>query len=276
MEALRSQSSDEDGDWSASLADDDETGREPLPMAIGRKERRLQVRAYSAWAGMLGERRFPSITTLDLAAMPDLAANGVLLDFSTQAADPAILHLGDALTQECGPAAVHRLSDVPNRSLLSQIADHYRETLEQQAPVGFEAEFVNWRGATILYRGILLPFSSDDLRVDHIFGVINWKQLADAAVIDELQLHIAQTFEPLRHLHLDPTAIPDDDARPMDAHLVERLRRIQPHSLADFVRNDDEFTLVLAHKRSNGEVSFLGAIPHDTDLLERAARRLID
>jgi hypothetical protein len=276
VEALRSQSSDEDGGWSASFADDDETGREPLPMAIGRKERRLQVRAYSTWAGMLGERRFPSTTALDLAALPDLAANGVLLDFSNEATDPTIVHLGNALAQECGPDAIRRLSDVPDRSLLSQIADHYRDTLEQQAPVGFEAEFVNWRGATILYRGILLPFSSDDLRVDHVFGVINWKELADAAMTDELQLHIAQTFEPLRHLRLDPTATPHDDARPMDADLIERLRRIPPHSLADFARNDDEFTLVLAHKRPNGEVSFLGAIPHDPRLLEQAARRLID
>lgn len=262
-----------------SSADDDETGREPLPMAIGRKERRLQVRAYSTWASLLGERRFPSIQALDLAALADLAPHGVLLDFTAQVDHPTIRHLGHALAQECGPGTIHKLSDVPGRSLLAQIADQYQETLLQQAPVGFEAEFVNWRGATILYRGILLPFSSDDLRVDHVFGVINWKELADAAVTDELQLHIAQAFEPLRHLPLDLTNADGGEQAsdaPLNADLLERLRRVEARSMADFARDDREFTLVLAHKRPNGEVSFLGAIPHDTRLLGQAALRLLD
>jgi hypothetical protein len=281
VEALRSESSDRSGSLGggALFLEDDETGREPLPIAIGRKERRLQVRAYSTWASLLGERGFPSLAALDLARLPDLALHGVLLDFTAELGDPIVRHLGDALAQECGPGAIGRLSDVPDRSLLAQIVDQYRETLEQQAPVGFEAEFVNWRGATILYRGILLPFSSDDLRVDHVFGVINWKELADAAVTDELQLHIAHAFEPLRHLQLNPGASANGaqtDADAMDADLVARLRDIEPRSLADFARNDDEFTLVLAHKRANGEVSFLGAIPHDTQLLEQAARCLLD
>lgn len=52
------------------------------------------------------------------------------------------------------------------------------QILANQAPIGFEAEFVNQRGSTILYRGILLPFSSDDHAID-FNGVINWKELAD-------------------------------------------------------------------------------------------------
>jgi hypothetical protein len=76
---------------------------------------------------------------------------------------------------------IERLSDVPSRSLLSRITDHYMQIIANQAPIGFEAEFVNQRGATILYRGILLPFSSDDDTIDFIYGVINWKELADQA-----------------------------------------------------------------------------------------------
>lgn len=244
-------------------------------MAIGRKERRLQVRAYSTWASLLGDRAFPTVAALDLAQLADLAPHGVLLDFTAGLDDPAIRHIGAALVEECGPGTILKLSDVPERSLLAQIAAQYSETLSQQAPVGFEAEFVNWRGATILYRGILLPFSSDDVRVDHVFGVINWKELADAAVSDELQLHIAQSFEPLRHLQLDSTTA-TGDAEAMDAALIVRLRCSEARTLADFASTDREFTLVLAHKRANGEVSFLGAIPHDPRLLDQAARRLLD
>src|SRR5690606_17219701 len=53
----------------------------------------------------------------------------------------------------------------------------------------------NQRSATILYRGILLPFSADDEAIDFIYGVINWKELADAHAADELLLEIDQALE---------------------------------------------------------------------------------
>jgi hypothetical protein len=87
------------------------------------------------------------------------------------------------------------LADVPPRSLLSRITDHYMQILANQAPIGFEAEFVNQRGSTILYRGILLPFSSDDENIDFIYGVINWKELADQRTSDELLLQVDQALE---------------------------------------------------------------------------------
>ena len=69
------------------------------------------------------------------------------------------------------------------------------QILANQAPIGFEAEFVNQRDITILYRGILLPFSSDNETIDFIYGVINWKEMADAAKADELLLEIDQALE---------------------------------------------------------------------------------
>jgi len=176
-------------------ADDDETGQELPPMAISVNERRLQVRAYNFWARLLGDRAFPAIADLDLAALPDFAANGVLLDFSAGLDDPAIGYIGTSLADECGStAAICKVSDVPGRSLLSRIIDHYMQIVANQAPIGFEAEFVNRRGVDVLYRGILLPFSGDGTRIDHIFGVINWKELADSQVSDALHAQFAQTL----------------------------------------------------------------------------------
>ena len=62
--------------------------------------------------------------------------------------------------------------------LLSRITDHYMQIIANRAPIGFEAEFVNDRGINIMYRGILLPYSSDDDTIDFIYGVINWKEAA--------------------------------------------------------------------------------------------------
>jgi hypothetical protein len=119
----------------------------------------------------------------------------VLLHFADGIEDPTVLALGAALAAECGEEqTIGRLSHVPGRSVLSRITDHYLQIIANEAPIGFEAEFVNARGATILYRGILLPFSSDDAKIDFIYGVINWKELADQRTTDELMHEIGQAL----------------------------------------------------------------------------------
>lgn len=170
--------------------------RESPPEAIGQDERRMQVRAYNHWASLLGGRMFPNIADLDPAHLSDFGPHSVLLDFSQGIDNPAVRFLGDRLARECSAGAViTRLSDVPPRSLLSRITDHYMQILANQAPIGFEAEFVNHAGVAILYRGILLPYSSDDETIDFVYGVINWRELADQLTADELLLEIDQTLE---------------------------------------------------------------------------------
>ena len=170
--------------------------RDLPPESIGQDERRMQVRAYNHWAGQLGERMFPNIEDLDPVQLPDFGPHSVLLDFSFGIDDPVVRFLGDKLADECSEnSSITRLSDVPPRSLLSRITDHYMQILANQAPIGFEAEFVNHRGEAILYRGILLPYSSDDETIDFIYGVINWKQMADQLTADELLLEIDQALD---------------------------------------------------------------------------------
>ncbi|MEM6828125.1 MAG: hypothetical protein AAF553_09285 [Pseudomonadota bacterium] len=177
-------------------AEGDECARNTPPAGIGQDERRMQVRAYNHWASLLGERTYPSIEDLEPEHLPDFGPYSVLLDFSSGIEDPMVQFLGAELAEECGaPGRIDRLSDVPPRSLLSRITDHYLQIMANEAPIGFEAEFVNQRGVAILYRGILLPFSSDDETIDFIYGVINWKEMADAATADELLLEIDQALE---------------------------------------------------------------------------------
>ncbi|MEL6528779.1 MAG: hypothetical protein AAFQ27_02395 [Pseudomonadota bacterium] len=198
MDTLRgafdtSDQADDSHEWDAH---EDEVARQLPPESIGQDERRMQVRAYNHWASLLGERSFPSIEDLEPHNLPDFGPNSVLLDFSAGIDDPVVQYLGDKLGEECGAdGAISRLSDVPPRSLLSRITDHYMQILANQAPIGFEAEFVNQRGSSILYRGILLPYSSDDDTIDFIYGVINWKEMADQATADELLLEIDQALE---------------------------------------------------------------------------------
>ncbi len=172
--------------------DVDAGGGEAL-FELGGDERRMHVRAYNHWVSLLKGRPFPSIADLDPARAADFGANGVLLDFAQDVDDPRIVYLGDKLARECalvGPIA--RVADVPPRSLLSRLTDHHLQIIANRAPVGFEAEFVSTRGCTTLYRGILMPFSSsDDDRIDFIYGVINWKEIADPAVQASLGAQLA-------------------------------------------------------------------------------------
>lgn len=200
MDTLRGNFADRDdliGDGESYDPVEDDTGREVPPNAIGQDERRMQVRAYNHWASLLKDKSFPSIEDLDPDALPDFGPYSVLLDFTSGIENPGISFLGDELAVECGAVGenIDKLSDVPSRSLLSRITDHYMQILANQAPIGFEAEFVNQRSQTILYRGILLPFSSDDDTIDFIYGVINWKEMADQATTDELMLEIDQVLE---------------------------------------------------------------------------------
>ncbi|MGA9582100.1 MAG: hypothetical protein WBR13_09050 [Allosphingosinicella sp.] len=176
MDSLRA--FDEQSDYN--VAEDD--GGIEVPPEIGLDERRMHVRAYNYWVSLLDGRAYPSIKALDPEALGDFGPNSVLLDFSEGGDDPRIAWLGDSLREECDLIGdVRRISEVPKRSLLSRLTDHYMQIIANKAPIGFEAEFVGQRGRNTMYRGILMPFSSSGETIDFIYGVINWKEIADSA-----------------------------------------------------------------------------------------------
>ena len=199
MENLRN--SDDNGGLGSSLDpdyityEDDDVTTETPPPAIGQDERRMHVRAYNFWAGLLGERQFPNVEDLSPESDSDFGPNSVLLDFTGGLENPAIQFLGKALRRECDlDETIKTVDQVPARSLLSRITDHYLQIIANQAPIGFEAEFVNQRGMTILYRGILLPFSTDDETINFIYGVINWKEVVADDYAKELEDQVAEAM----------------------------------------------------------------------------------
>ena len=180
----------------------DEVGGVEQMFELGGDERRMHVRAYNHWVSLLKGRPYPAIEDLDPEGIVDFGPHSVLLDFTGGLEDPKIAYLGPALRSECGlETPIGRISDVPSRSLLSRLTDHYLQIIANCAPIGFEAEFVGIRDRTTLYRGILMPFSSDGEGIDFIYGVINWKEVADAATqatLDaELEAALRDTPKPV-------------------------------------------------------------------------------
>jgi hypothetical protein len=183
--------------------------------AIGTDERRMHVRAYNYWASLLEGRDYPSIEDLEPGDLLDFAPNSVLLDFTSGGDEPATPYVGAAIRAECDLSdEVQSIADVPSRSLLSRLTDHYLQIIANRAPVGFEAEFENQRDETICYRGILMPFSSDGDTIDFIYGVINWKKLDQPSAVAPLAAALPplDEDEPLElSVPIEAAAIADDE-----------------------------------------------------------------
>ena len=194
------------------------------PPVIGSDERRMHVRAYNYWASLLHGRTYPSIEDLNPENLSDFGPHSVLLDFSTGGDNPAIAYLGGKLREECNLSSdVQTVDDVPSRSLISRLTDHYLQIIANRAPIGFEAEFINHRGNNTLYRGILMPFSSDDDTIDFIYGVINWKEIADEALTSELNDAVEQALaqQPVRHAPTAPVWADGPSAAIVDEEIDE-------------------------------------------------------
>ncbi|MGZ8360873.1 MAG: PAS domain-containing protein [Allosphingosinicella sp.] len=171
-------------------AHDDEPSIE-RPPEVGVDERRMHVRAYNYWVSLLNGRPYPSINDVDPHTIEDFGGYSVLLDFSVDQKDPEIAFLGRELRAESGvDQSIRNISQIPARSLLSRLTDHYMQIIANRAPIGFEAEFVGQRGANTMYRGILMPLSSDGESIDFIYGVINWKELADSSTAQALESEV--------------------------------------------------------------------------------------
>ena len=189
--------------------------------AIGTDERRMHVRAYNYWVSLLDGRDFPSIEDLEPSEVDDFATNSVLLDFTCGVDNPAVPYVGIAIREECAlDDGVRTIADVPTRSLLSRLTDHYMQIIANRSPVGFEAEFDNPRGESICYRGILMPFSSDGDTIDFIYGVINWKHVGDDAA------------EPVA---AQPAAVPAIEIAGLEEPHAADLDEDEPLELTDMV-----------------------------------------
>jgi hypothetical protein len=157
------------------------------PLEIGLDERRMHVRAYNYWVSLLKGRTYPSIADVDPQNLEDFGPHSVLLDFTGGSENPVVSFIGRALREECGiNGDIADVSQVPSRSLISRLTDHYLQIIANRAPIGFEAEFVSQRGHNTMYRGILMPLASSGDTIDFIYGVINWKEVADSGTTASL------------------------------------------------------------------------------------------
>lgn len=243
---------------------------------IGGDERRMHVRAYNHWVSLLKGRDFPAVDDLHPAANKDFGAHSVLLDFTAGDEDPVISFLGDALRDESGvDAAITRIGQVPPRSLLSRLTGHYRQIIANRAPIGFEAEFVGIRGHNTLYRGILMPFSSDGAAIDHVYGVVNWKELVGAAEQAQLDAELAAAVRTMPKIAPAPAVWADGPSASFDTGVAGFTDQATPLAtlMLDTPAEAGQMVVLLARAKGGGMLDVLGAVA-DEDLAARAAEAI--
>lgn len=145
------------------------------PVEYTGREKRITFQLYNYWCGLTDNGNIPPLKALSPKDIAPYKNSMVLIDLRDPDNEPTLQVVGQLLTEGLDlDMSLKGISEIPRRSLLSRITDHYMEVLGNRSPVSFDAEFNNRDKKKILYRGILLPFSDNGENINFILGAIRW------------------------------------------------------------------------------------------------------
>jgi hypothetical protein len=184
-------------------------------------ERRITFCLYEYWETLAGGSGLPALKNLRRDDIEPFKNNLVLLDLRNSNS-PLFQVIGHDLQKDLDEDLTNKpIKEVPRRTMLSRVTDHYMEVLSNRVPIAFEAEFVNRDNEKALYRGILLPFSDDNNNINFILGGVRWILAKDLHLedgkpsIEELMRNISEGRED------GLTPEPDQDAEIIQEEVVE-------------------------------------------------------
>lgn len=166
-------------------------------------ERRITFCLYDCWEKIAGTSGLPSLKNIDRNEIEPFRDNLVLIDLRRGQDNATFQVIGNDLQLDLTDSLLGKpIKDVPGRTMLSRVTDHYLEVLANRVPIAFEAEFVNSQGEKALYRGILLPFSDDKNSINFILGGVRW-MLAKDVTLDEDKPSIEELMRTIAEGHKD-------------------------------------------------------------------------
>jgi len=141
---------------------------------------------YAYWQELRGSRRFPSKAQIDIAAIPRLAANLMLLrvtydplDFEYRIiGDEIISRLGDVKGRRVRQAALLNVDASAYRNYCAVIEAGKPQFMEGWAAIPFRAD------ERFLLSRVHCPLASDDETIDHIVSCVafsHWERGTPAA-----------------------------------------------------------------------------------------------
>jgi hypothetical protein len=137
-------------------------------------ERRLIGRALSEWESLRAGRAFPSCVEFDNTALPDNKANVFVVEVGKSEAEDRIIRAGRRFIEALGlnPVGRRAMDVLPSAERRLSFC---HTVVRFQKPLADIGRFTNVRGDDVWYRCILLPTSTDQIRVNHVVGAFSFK-----------------------------------------------------------------------------------------------------
>ena len=143
---------------------------------VSHTDKRLANRFLKYWEGLRGSADYPLISDLNLDHVGEFVPYTFNLDLSLDAEDPRFRFLGRQLVRECGGDITNQgVSRLLPQSCLARAVERRGEVVSEGKPCMIADEFINAEGNKVLYRAVMLPFSSNGRTIDFIIGAINSK-----------------------------------------------------------------------------------------------------
>jgi chromosome partitioning protein len=151
------------------------------------EDQRMTTRFLHYWEALRADtdKAIPLIGDLDLANVGEIAPNTFNLDVAGDPDDPKFRFVGQRLIRDCGGHVANpTVSQLVPQSCLARAVEHRHQVVAEKEPRMIADEFIDEAGDKVLYRGVLLPFSSTGERVDIIIGALASKTVALGATRD--------------------------------------------------------------------------------------------
>jgi len=145
-------------------------------------DQRLANRFLKYWDTLRGNRDYPLISHLNLDDVSEFVPYTFNIDLSVDRDDPRFRFIGRKLIRDCGGDVTNQnVSRLLPQSCLARAVRHRQEVLDEGKPCIVADEFTDAEGNTVLYRAVMLPFSSTGKEIDFIIGAVNNKTVAPSA-----------------------------------------------------------------------------------------------
>jgi len=136
---------------------------------------RLTMRVLAYWREICNEREFPQRSDITSEGLGADWSNCLLIGIDAMPERSSFLYVGSELVVPDSTSLVGSpVAACPRESILGLATAYVGTVLHRRVPVSMSGSGTN-RGASILYRSILLPLSTDGHQIDCLLGAANFR-----------------------------------------------------------------------------------------------------
>jgi hypothetical protein len=140
-------------------------------------ERRLASRVYGHWAEMALAKRFARMEDIDPWLLAADWSRCVLIRLDRDPGLSTFVMVGENLLPQHNESLVGRpITACPRDTLLGAILKYLPRFRPTGGPIGISGPATHL-GAPVLFRGVLLPLSTDGNCIDHVLGAANFRPM---------------------------------------------------------------------------------------------------